>query len=314
MANELVEFKKATAGLSENKAQILEKALTPMLSQLKSIENDFNNIVSIKEIDNKTTIAARDLRLKIAKIRIATEKVRKKEKADIVLAGRAVDGMANIIKHQIVSKEEKLKDIEEYLVRKKHQAILELGEQRNRELFELCQKYNNRIDPVPEIEELGKMDDTSWYRYLKGTEHELFEIAEAEEKERKRQEEERKAELERQEALRKKAAEEEEKRRKLERELERKEQERLAAEKKLREEKEKQELALKRELERKEQERLAAEQEAERKARLPDINKIKEFSEKLINFIDSEMPVLASLSIENKVNVIKKMIEQLGGV
>ena len=149
--------------LSENKAQQLEAVFIPMLDMLKPMESDFNQIidyVETKGIDEDIIVRAKRLRLDIGKVRIETEKKRKTEKDESLKLGKAIDGIANIVKYAVSSKEDKLKEIETHFER--------LEEERNRvlgiERANLLSHYLT-IDLI-DTKKLSAMDQDVFDAYL----------------------------------------------------------------------------------------------------------------------------------------------------
>lgn len=176
--------------LSENKASQLESTFLPMLDMLKPMEEDFNSIVADAEngIDEEITARAKRLRLDIGKVRIETEKKRKAEKNESLRLGKAIDGIANVVKYAVSSKEEKLKEIETHLERIEAERLKRLGDER----LDLVSKY---IDTELMVgTKLAEMDQDVFEAYLL-TKKTAFESAIAEEKARAEAEE--KAKLER---------------------------------------------------------------------------------------------------------------------
>jgi hypothetical protein len=106
-------------GIETSKAQQIKKTFEPMVEMLETFENSFNLIMEEAElgITDEISDKARLLRISIAKVRTTTEKARKKEKEEYLRAGKAIDGVANLLKWAVTEKEEKLKDIEDYHAR-----------------------------------------------------------------------------------------------------------------------------------------------------------------------------------------------------
>ncbi len=210
MNNLITEIKQSTVGLTDNKARDLESAFLPVIEGLKKYEDECNAIVTQPEVTKELTEVAKVLRLKYVKARCHADKVRKKEKAEFLLAGRAVQGMYNIIAHQIIPKEEKLAEIENHFLIKHEQEVRELGNTRLLQLQAIEKKYDGKLSDLPSIDELGLLDETNWLRLFKGTEADIAEVVALEQAEKQRQVDERKAQ-----AL---LAEEREKQLKIERE------------------------------------------------------------------------------------------------
>jgi len=178
--------------LSENKASQLEAVFIPMLDMLKPMEEDFNSIVADaeKEINEGVTKRAKRLRLDIGKVRIETEKKRKAEKNESLRLGKAIDGIANVVKYAVSSKEEKLKEIETHLERIEVERILAVGGKRK----ELVYDYIENKESI-DVNSLASMDQDVFDAYL-STKKTAFETAIAEEKARLEAEESAKLERE----------------------------------------------------------------------------------------------------------------------
>lgn len=177
--------------LSENKASQLEAVFIPMLDMLKPMEEDFNSIIADAEkcIDEDVTARAKRLRLDIAKVRIETEKKRKSEKNESLRLGKAIDGIANVVKYAVSSKEDKLKEIETHLERIEAERLKEIGDER----IELVSAY---IDTeLISGSKLAEMDQDVFDAYLSAKKT-AFENAIAEEKARIEAEENAKSERE----------------------------------------------------------------------------------------------------------------------
>lgn len=246
--------------IEESKANQIRATFEPMAKMLTEFEESYNDIITEaeKEVTSEITLKAKRLRLDIGKVRIETEKLRKEQKEEYLRAGKAIDGVSNILKWAVSDKENKLKEIENHF---------EIQEQKRLERLQLdrAEKLSKYVEDAYD-RNLSAMDDDVWQAYLqtKKKEHEdriaaekkaeqdriAKEKAEAEERERIRKENER---------LKKEAEEREEK--------QRKEKEAYGA--KLKEEREKRERAEREEKERREklEAELKAKQEAEEKQR-----------------------------------------------
>jgi hypothetical protein len=93
-----------------SKAEQIKAVFIPLSDQLLAFEERYNEIVneSEKEVTTGLVSAAKRLRLDISKIRISTEKTRKTQKEEYLRAGKAIDGVANIVKWAVVDKEKKI--------------------------------------------------------------------------------------------------------------------------------------------------------------------------------------------------------------
>ncbi len=193
MTNLITQIKQSTLGLPDNKARNLEAAFLPMIDDLKAIEDNYNIIVGNQNVTKEVTQKARELRLEIRSLRIRADKARKTEKADIVRAGNAVQAIYNLFAHQIIPKEERLAEIENYFLIKHEQEVRELGNTRLLQLQAIEKKYDGKLSDLPSIDELGLLDETNWLRLFKGTEADIAEVVALEQAEKQRQEEERNA-------------------------------------------------------------------------------------------------------------------------
>lgn len=250
MSNELV-LNAANYGIEKSKAEQIEAVFVPMVDMLKKFEGAYSKVVdeAETEITREVVGAAKRVRLDISKVRIKTEKARKEQKEEYLRAGKAIDGIANILKFAVVEKEEKLKEIETYYERIEAEKIEKLQQDRMTEL----EKY---IDEPINID-LASMTEEVWTRYLEGYKLAYEKRIEAE---KKAEEERIKAEEAEKERLRK--IEEENER--LKKEAEERERLRRIEEEKQKKERE----ALKKKLEKERKEREAAEKaEAEKRAK-----------------------------------------------
>lgn len=245
--------------VEKSKAEQIKATFEPMAKMLSNFENAYNEVLqeARKEITHDVTAKAKRLRIDIGRVRIETEKLRKEQKEEYLRAGKAIDGVSNILKWAVTDKENKLKEIENHF---------EIQEQKRLEALQLAraEKLALYVEDAHE-RNLAKFEDDEFEALLaikkkeqedriaaeKKAEEERIakEKAEAEERKRIRKENER---------LRKEAEEREEKERKQRSEYEAK----LKAE---REEKEKvqRELEAKAEAERQAKEAEKARIEAE---------------------------------------------------
>jgi len=161
--------------IAVSKADSIRNTFTPMANMLSLLEDEYNELIeqSKVEITDSLIDLCRDLREKYAKIRRSTEKTRVKEKAEYLRGGKAIDGVANIIKWATGGKEENLKDVELSLERKKQQRLTDLQYARWDEL----QKY------LPENsyeKDLSGMDEDVWFAYLNQKKQDHLDFIEAE--------------------------------------------------------------------------------------------------------------------------------------
>ena len=265
-------------GIDKSKAEQIRATFEPMVEMLSEFEGAYNRILSEFEqegISKEITANARRLRIDIGRVRIETDKIRKEQKEQYLRAGKAIDGVSNILKWAVQDKENRLREIEEYYEIQERIRLEQLQSDRaQRLLVYVVDAHERDLSRLAddEFEALFAMKKKEYEDRIaaeKKAEEERIarEKAEAEERERIRQENERlKREAEERERIAKAEAA---KRAKEEaaRELKAK-KEREALEAKLKAEREERERIAQQE--RAERERLEAElkakQDAERKA------------------------------------------------
>lgn len=169
--NEITAFdSRELSGVEKSKAAQIRAAFEPMAEMLEKLESEFNEILRASEqgITVNVTANAKKLRLAIAKVRIATEKTRKEQKEEYLRAGKAIDGMSNILKWAVIGKENKLKEIECYLENLEKQRQEELKTKRAAELSLYTENISESL-----LNTLGSMEDEVWNAYLetKKSEH-----------------------------------------------------------------------------------------------------------------------------------------------
>lgn len=316
--------------IEPSRAAQIKQVFEPMVKTLEEFEVRYNEVVKMSEaeISKETCNAARRLRLDIAKVRINTEKARKIEKEEYLRAGKAIDGVANILKFAVVEKEEKLEKIEKHFEIEEQKRKEKLAEKRTAELAEFeCvnvpglgdmtdEVYNNFItgarsnylakkeaEKKAEEERIAKEKAELEERRRMWLENERLK-KEAAEREAKIAEEKRLAEIERQkqeEALRqeREKADAEAKRLKAEQDAiiakERAERERVESELKAKAEAEKAET----------QRKIAAEKKAKR---APDKEKLKALSEKIKGI---ELPEVTSEDAGAMIDYVRGMMTQI---
>jgi len=127
-----------------SKAEMIRKTFAPMYEMLSEFESKYNEIIKEKDdgITSELTCKAKRLRLDIAKVRVATDKLRKAQKEEYLIAGRAIDGVSNILKWAVTEKEDALKEIENHFDILEAKRIEELQTMR----VELLSKYVDDAD------------------------------------------------------------------------------------------------------------------------------------------------------------------------
>lgn len=265
-------------GIEKSKAEHIRATFEPMVEMLAKFEQAYNDVIkdSEKEITQNVIFRAKHLRSDIATVRIATEKIRKTEKEEYLRAGKAIDGVSNILKWAVIDKENKLKEIEDHFQIMEQERLTKLQIER----IELLMPY---VEDTEELDLSGMSDDV-WGAYFTGkkkdyddriaaekkaeAERIAKEKAEAEERERIRKENERlKNEAIERERLAKIEAEKREKLARIEAEKRAKEDAERKAKQEAERKKHEAQLQKEREEREKVQAELKAKQEAELKAK-----------------------------------------------
>lgn len=272
MTTKLMKFETPElASIEKSKALQIKETFEPMAKMLAEFEDAYNMVIaeSEKEITKEVTANAKRLRIDIGKVRIETEKLRKDQKEEYLRAGKAIDGVSNILKWAVSDKENKLKEIESYFEIQEQKRIDALQAKRAEKLSLYVEDAHQRDlvkfedDEFEALLSMKKKEQEDRIAAEKKAEEERVarEKAETEERERIRKENEQ---------LRKEAEEREElakieadKRAKIEDERIKKEQ----AERKAREEREAAELKARKEAEAKKEAEHQAQLKKEREAR-----------------------------------------------
>jgi len=122
--------------VGEETTLALRSTFMPMFEEANTIAKTAKGIVVTSEDQTDKMDAAREMRLAIKAIRVDADKKRKALKEDVVRKGKAIDGLANIIKFLIVPIEEHLQKQEDFVKLREQKRKLELVEVRSKELRE----------------------------------------------------------------------------------------------------------------------------------------------------------------------------------
>ncbi len=139
----------AEFGLDAEKAAEVESVFLPVVTERDLLAENYAVITS-QEITPKTTQQARDLRLKLVKLRTNTDRIHKAAKAFYLAGGRFVDAWKNKNVVVIEQMEEKLEDIELHFVRIEQQRILDLQEERKGLLWEYSEVLPEGLGLMPQ--------------------------------------------------------------------------------------------------------------------------------------------------------------------
>jgi len=121
-------------GLQENKIQDLLSNFTNDFNNAKELTDGALKIVVTSESQTKTMSKARGIRIALKNIRANTERTRKRLKEQSLREGRAIDGLANVIKALIIPIEEHLKEQEKFLELKEEKRLRDRNEDRRNKL------------------------------------------------------------------------------------------------------------------------------------------------------------------------------------
>ena len=181
--------------LSEDFAVSLQNAFSPLFESARSIANEGKEIVVTSEDQRELMTLARNKRLELRDVRIETENLRKRLKEQSLRTGKAIDGMANIIKFLIVPVEEHLELQEKFIELKIEKELSLLAEKRTQEL--------EQYEVITTDYDLRNMSEEG-YKQLLNNSRIAFEAKQAKAKEEEEaKEEEAKRQAEEQERIRK---------------------------------------------------------------------------------------------------------------
>lgn len=163
-------------GLEKSKADQIRSTFEPMAEMLADFEESFNSVISESKngITKEITKKAKQLRIDIGKVRIQTEKIRKEQKEEYLRAGKAIDGVSNILKWAVTDKENKLKEIENYFEIQEQKKLDALQNERVAMLSEYVEDAHER--------NLSGMEEDVWNAYFLSKKKEYEDRLEAERK------------------------------------------------------------------------------------------------------------------------------------
>lgn len=172
-------------GVEVATAMSLRSAFAPMFVSARAWLKDATGVrvTDAGQVDEMAR--AREIRLKLRAVRCDAESTRKRLKADSLAKGKAIDGVAKVIKDQIEPVEAYLLEQEEFTIRAEQKRIDALRGERLALMGPLC-------DPVagPSSVDLGTLTAQEWDAMYEGAKMQ----AQIREATRRREEEERKQE------------------------------------------------------------------------------------------------------------------------
>ena len=164
-------------GLEETKAQEISAVFIPMLNKMKDMEIECNEIIKLPLDDPQTSLKARELRLRVLKVRTGTAKIHKEEKAYYIAGGKLVDAWKNTQHAASLNIEKRLEEIEKHQEKLEKERLEKLQAERMIEY----RKYSNHIEGTPEPN-LAAMQPEIWNPFINGCKRNMEERIAAEKK------------------------------------------------------------------------------------------------------------------------------------
>lgn len=173
--------------LDVERALNIQQAFLPTFEESKGYTAIYASILK-KELTSETAAEAKELRLKLVKVRTSIDKIHKVEKDFYLQAGKFVDALKNKLQEPGIQMESNLKEIETFEARKEAKRLEELQVSRVEILSQYLEDAHERT--------LNEMDEDVWQAYLSAKKADYEARIEAEKKaEQERLEQERKVEL-----------------------------------------------------------------------------------------------------------------------
>lgn len=134
MENNIELIAKQNGITSENKLNELMRGFADNFSKAKELATDAKNILVTDENQLDLMAQAREKRLELKNIRVEVEKTRKTLKEESIREGKAIDGVANIIKALIIPVEEYLEKQERFAEIIRQEKLAKLKAEREMKL------------------------------------------------------------------------------------------------------------------------------------------------------------------------------------
>jgi len=166
---QVVKFETPEMGAIEpSKARIIKDAFNPMVIMLDEFEQKYNEVIKEKAggITPVLVAKAKRIRLDIGKVRVATGKLKDKQKEYIKLEDKAIMSVHNLLVWAVTEKEDKLKEIEDHFIIQEKNRLEKLQSDRAEKLSLYLEDAHER--------KLSDMDEDVWLAYFgaKKKEHE----------------------------------------------------------------------------------------------------------------------------------------------
>lgn len=160
-------------GIELTKAKTIESAFDVINAEKQGLYDVYKNIIT-QEITPDLVKQARELRLKLVKIRTNIASIHKNEKAFYLASGKYIDALKNKLTEPVEIAEEKLSELENYYVNIEKQA----KEQRTIARLERVSKYKNDV----QASQISDLEDETFEILLDGYEKAYNDAVEAENK------------------------------------------------------------------------------------------------------------------------------------
>lgn len=185
------QLQSADFGIAETEALTIEQAFLPKVAEQEILASRYKEIINT-ELSPELSFEARELRLKLVKVRTGIAETHKTQKAYFLRAGQFVDAWKNKLTAPVEQMEEKLGDIELHFVTLEKNRISELQIARVILLSEYCDTFGM---------DLGNMQQDVFDAYYEAQKSKRAKEIE----QKKKDEEEAKLKAEEQEKARKEA-------------------------------------------------------------------------------------------------------------
>lgn len=158
MKTEIIKVDPKEFGLESNQVTTIEQAFLPKIQEREALAEIYNGLIT-GEITPELCKQAKEVRLKLVKVRTGIADIHKSQKAFFLSAGRFVDAWKNKETLPVEQMEEKLSEIENYYVNIEKERVAKLSEQRKNEALQYTDYPAG---------ELGLMSDFVYNAYLTG--------------------------------------------------------------------------------------------------------------------------------------------------
>lgn len=158
MIYELLKIDPKEFGLEVEQVSTIEQAFLPKIQEREALVTIYDQLIT-RELTPELCKQAKEVRLKLVKVRIGISDIHKTQKSFFLASGRFVDAWKNKETLPVEQMEEKLSEIENYFVNIEKERIAKLQSER----LEECKKYTD----YP-ISELGSMSEDGYIPYLTG--------------------------------------------------------------------------------------------------------------------------------------------------